>query len=532
MTSGADENGTAQPCPGATVASPTGERTRQTGERTQQTLARTQQQAGEDGSTGTAAPLTGAEPTAAAGAAAVTRPAVPDRRLVAEGVGPAGPGTRLLLGENARPAAAGSPPAPAASADAAAATGEQPSHRRTRRGNRPGRRRGANGWQSADIRSSILIGAINIQSIKPKLPELNHELHELNKRRYDLLSVTETWLKPSTPSRLLSFPGYRVFRADRPDKSGYGGVIAVPPSANPASKIETLWLSVRSGRRDHRFVLAAVYRPPRRTVAALEADFETLERQLQHVMLKHPGTKIVINGDLNSNVLGNSSDSSRQALFNFLSVYSLSQVIDRPTFSTGSLLDVVIVNDRDVVKKSGTRVCDISPHKYVLAALCFARPRAKPTVVNCRPLKRVNINVDELHASLHQADWQAVYREGRCSDQWERFLSIFMPILDRYAPMRLVGIKNPDAPRVSEAAHDLMCRRRAARETRRDGDSGSADEYRSLNRAVKSAVRGTCGTALASALLSRARPLYTGMSARLSGAAGARELRRPLVQTT
>ena len=336
-----------------------------------------------------------------------------------------------------------------------------------------------------------------------------------------------------------------MFRADRPDKSGYGGiavlcrdgvdasVIAVPPSADPASKMETLWLSVRSGRRGHRFVLAAVYRPPRRTVAALEADFETLERQLQHVMLKHPGTKIVINGDLNCNVLGNSSDSSIQALFNFLSVYSLSQVIDRPTFSTGSLLDVVIVNDRDVVKKSGTRVCDISPHKYVLAALCFPRPRAKPTVVNCRPLKRVN--VEERHASLHQADWQAVYREGCCSDQWERFLSIFMPILDRYAPMRRVGITNPDAPRVSEATHDLLYRRRAARETRRDGDSGSADEYRSLNRAVKSAIRRDvrqCGTALASALLSWARPLFTGMSARLSGAAGARELRRPLVQTT
>ena len=81
LTSGADENGTAQPCLGATVAPPTGEGTRQTGERTQQTLARTQQ-AGEDGSTETAARLTGAEPTAAVGAAAVTRPAVPDRRLV------------------------------------------------------------------------------------------------------------------------------------------------------------------------------------------------------------------------------------------------------------------------------------------------------------------------------------------------------------------------------------------------------------------------------------------------------------------
>ena len=387
------------------------------------------------------------------------------------------------------------PPSAAAPAGPAAAQYQQPAHRRTRRGNRPGRKRGPNGWRARDVRGGTLIGAINIQSVKPKLLELNHEL---SKRRYDLLSITETWLKPNTPSRLLSFPGYRLFRADRPDKSGYGGVavlcrdgfeasvITVPPATDPSSKMETLWLSVRSARRGHPFVLAVVYRPPRRTLTALEADFETLEQQLQHVMLKHPGSKIIINGDLNCNVLADSSDLSRQTLLNFLGNFSLSQVIDRPTYATGSLLDIVIVNDSEIVRKSGTRECDNSPHKYVVAALCIPRNRVKPTVVNSRPLKRVNI--EELHASLYRADWQAVYREGRCSDQWERFLSIFTPILDRFAPMRRIRIRNPGAPHVSEATRDLMCQRRAARVARRgDGDSG--EEYRSLNRAVRSAIR-------------------------------------------
>ena len=261
----------------------------------------------------------------------------------------------------------------------------------------------------------------------------------------------------------------------------------VPPATDPSSKVETLWLSVRSGRRGHQFVLAAVYRPPRRTVAALDADFETLELQLQHVMLKHPGTKIVINGDLNCNILGDNSDVPRRTLLNFLSVYSMTQVVNTPTYASGSLLDVVIVNDADVVRKWGTRVCDVSPHKYVVASLSIPRSRVKPTVVNCRPLKRVDVS--ELHASLLRADWQAVYRERRCCDQWACFLSIFKPILDRYAPMRRVKIRNPDAPQVSEATRDLMCRRRAAREARRGGNSGSAEDYRSLNRAVKSAIR-------------------------------------------
>ena len=395
---------------------------------------------------------TGPQPaavSAGAGAAAVageggravdTRPAAGSPQPVANGDRRSGPGAPRMR-ETTRPVAPD--PLPAAGARPA---------RRTRRGNRPGRVRGPNGWRSPDVRGGFLIGALNIQSMKPKLLEL---CHELCKRRYDLLSVTETWLKPSTPNRLLSFPGYRIFRADRPDKSGYGGVavlcrnaidasvIAVPPAANPSSKMESLWLSVGSGRRGHQFVLAAVYRPPRRTVAALEADFETLETQLQHVMIEFPGSKVVINGDLNCNILADSPDSSRQTLVNFLSIYSMSQLIAEPTYATGSLLDVIIVNDSDIIRKCGTRVCDISPHKYVVAALTIPRPRAKPAVVNCRPLNRVNVT--ELHASLHRADWQTVYREGRCSDQWQRFLDIFLPILDRFAPMKRIAIRSPDA---------------------------------------------------------------------------------------
>ena len=55
--------------------------------------------------------------------------------------------------------------------------------------------------------------------------------------------------------------------------------------------------------------------------------------------------------------------------------------------------------------------------------------------------------------------------------------------------MKRVSVRNPDAPHVSETTRELMCRRRAAREARRDGDSGGAEEYRSLNRHLNSAIR-------------------------------------------
>ena len=188
---------------------------------------------------GTAPPCHGAAP-----------PPPPGESTRMVGAGESGEVAEWLEGETPGPGAAGAvaraaltgapavirpDPPPAAGAAGTSAAEERSARRRTRRGNRPGRVRSPNGWRSRDVRSGLLIGAINIQSMKPKILEINHEL---SKRRYDLLSVTETWLKPSTPNRLLSFPGYRLFRADRPDKSGYGGVAVLH-----AEKAWTLLLS-------------------------------------------------------------------------------------------------------------------------------------------------------------------------------------------------------------------------------------------------------------------------------------------------
>ena len=117
-------------------------------------------------------------------------------------------------------------------------------------------------------RRNVLVGALNIQSLLPKIVALQHdELHRLN---YDIFIITETWLKSTTPTRLVTFPGYTLHRADRPGGSGFGGVailcsdnysgsvILQPGSECAACQLESLWLRVRplSGQQ---FTLAAVY---------------------------------------------------------------------------------------------------------------------------------------------------------------------------------------------------------------------------------------------------------------------------------
>ena len=77
--------------------------------------------------------------------------------------------------------------------------------------------------------TGLLIGALNIQSLKPKLLELTDEISRNN---YDVLLLSETWLRPSTPNRLLVIPGY----FNRTDNLTVGATAVSPSSPRQASR--------------------------------------------------------------------------------------------------------------------------------------------------------------------------------------------------------------------------------------------------------------------------------------------------------
>ena len=99
----------------------------------------------------------------------------------------------------------------------------------THRGRRPykrkcGPRRHRRSWTGTGG-GLLKISGLNIQSPKPKTAELLQEITLFN---YDFVILSETWLRPSTPNRLLVFLDHSVKRADRSYKPlGHGGVAIV-----------------------------------------------------------------------------------------------------------------------------------------------------------------------------------------------------------------------------------------------------------------------------------------------------------------
>ena len=190
----------------------------------------------------------------------------------------------------------------------------------------------------------MLIGALNIQSLKPKLQELSQELYGND---YDVMLLSETWLRPATPGRLLVIPGYSVSRVDRPDGRGYGGVaiitktgitstaIKFPSSEVSGSQLESKWAILKL-ERGRQLIVSSLYRPPNHSETALCADFTDLETQLQRVMIDFPRVPIVICCDLNGDLLRDFNFRARQHLCNFLSDYSLTLASSGPDIPIAS----------------------------------------------------------------------------------------------------------------------------------------------------------------------------------------------------
>ena len=142
------------------------------------------------------------------------------------------------------------------------AAGDRGALRRTRTGrrSRPRPRGAAAGvkWRTRPRPGELYVAALNAQSLKPHLLELRQNISE---HAYDLIAISETWLRPATSNRLIPVPGYQVHRKDRADGRGYGGVAVLVRDGlevtvlNIAGRpvegtgLESLWVRVRAGAR-------------------------------------------------------------------------------------------------------------------------------------------------------------------------------------------------------------------------------------------------------------------------------------------
>ena len=187
--------------------------------------------------------------------------------------------------------------------------------------------------------NSVSFLHLNIQSIVPKLDFIVAEYS-----CHDILSFTESWLKPNISTDSLKLPGYKPpYRRDRVDRLGGGVVVFVKDEINCVTRldlqvgsVECIWLEIKINNK--KYLYGTFYIPPN----SGQQIWEELEQSIDLAL--NSNHDIIITGDFNINQFGNNTTKTD----NLLAQFSFHQLITEPTYVTersSSLLDLVLVNN-------------------------------------------------------------------------------------------------------------------------------------------------------------------------------------------
>ena len=372
---------------------------------------------------------------------------------------------------------------------------------RTRRGRRSrarGRRGGVNWRRHGDVGDKdLIIGQLNVQSLKPKLPDIRQDIHSAY--GFDILCMCETWLMPNVPDRLLSIAGYNLVRSDRAGSrrlpKGHGGVaiyirdstrfeiMATPVTGIEASNLEIVWISVYAGKRH--ILVASVYRVPKNTTGQLTSDLDDLENQLQHMSLHFPRSDIIVAGDMNCCLLKQDATpaSPGHMLSQLLINYSLRPCnVTYPTYRPArSLLDIVATSFPDCVQRSGVTRCHYgSPHDLTRVVIRLSRHSVCTRPVSFRRNLK-SVDTEALDALLLDTDWSDILQTDTTTDKWQVFLRIFLTILDTVAPVRRVRPCPADALPLTPDTRSLLASRQRSLQSR-------SSQYKEINRLCRAAI--------------------------------------------
>lgn len=175
----------------------------------------------------------------------------------------------------------------------------------------------------------------NVQGLLSKMPDIKNHAELLG----DVLMFNETWLKAQYTDDSIHLEAYTLFRQDRLNNKGRGGVIiyvreniAVKRLTTSVNEIEHVSLQIT--KRNETYIVVSIYRSPQQTLL----PFTDALRRLLNFIETVPCSDVVIAGDFNENILAKSPCHIYDIL---TKQYGYVQHVHHATTCQGSLLDAV-----------------------------------------------------------------------------------------------------------------------------------------------------------------------------------------------
>ena len=187
----------------------------------------------------------------------------------------------------------------------------------------------------------------------------------VEERPIDILTISETWLKPSTFDSEFHLDGYSSVRKDRLDKVIYirDGIQYRAGSQFGSESMEFCSVEILRPKAK-KIVVWSIYRPPSGNI---DKFIDEMNGSLENISDRD---EVLLLGDFNIswNSKSNLDKSVKRKLVNLANAYGLEQIVDQPTRvteSSSSLIDLIFTNTIHHIKDHGVVDLSSSDHSMV-----------------------------------------------------------------------------------------------------------------------------------------------------------------------
>ena len=291
----------------------------------------------------------------------------------------------------------------------------------------------------------------NSRSLKNKVNLLHAFMAQKTPSEYDLVFISETWLKPDFTDSLLCPDGYSVIRKDRKDQTRGGGVLVFYKttlkvfditSSYDQNIFESLVIEIPSdGRDSNKLRLCCIYLPPSKSKTL--PNVKCCCNFLRHFFYNGP---LIILGDFNFPSINWSSlcskNSAEQYFTDFCSQYSLFQHISEPTYhghgQCDSILDLVLTNPYGTNALVSTSliqpICTTCDHDAIVLKV---NHNACRTFRSSQPIFCFRkANYDRIRSHIRSINWSSTLSIASQDLQtaYDNFTSIIHSLIHKFVP--------------------------------------------------------------------------------------------------
>ena len=334
------------------------------------------------------------------------------------------------------------------------------------------------------------VGHLNARSLNKNILELKEIVR---KTKFDVISISESWLTQNTPKDRFQIEGFKIFRNDRKNKRG-GGVCVFVRDHYECKKIripnlpenpEMLWVEVTVKHK--KIAIGTLYKAPKIPCRVFQEAYESL----MHIYTKYDDP--ILSGDFNVNMLKPELNECKTLVDSIIDPFELTQLIKKPTRITNkskTLIDLLLVKKPENVLFSGA--CDVpgvSDHFKIYMAYSLKKEVFKPIKVTRRDFK--NFDEHGFQRAAETAMWENVFSVQNVNDKVTVFENVFTELLDTFAPYKTFTIRKPNSTpwltsEISEVMRDRDSHKAHFNET---GNNIYYEKYKFLRNKVTSMMR-------------------------------------------